>query len=201
MQPRKPSWNSLYELAAGQGGYFRTEQALELGFSSQLLRSHVIGGALQRAQRGIYRITRFPIVPHEDMVAIWLWSRAEGVFSHESALALHEISDALPAAYHLTVPRAWRKRRRAAPRGVILYFADVPAEDRTWVGLVPVTTPIRTLRDLVEDGASSELIRQAAADGLARRFFRRQDLHGIVPARRGRPRGARTVPNRRRRAP
>ena len=32
-----------------------------------------------------------------------------GVFSHDTALALHELSDALPARAHLTLPASWRR--------------------------------------------------------------------------------------------
>lgn len=198
---KKPRWTALYELAAGQGGYFRTKQAAEVGYSPQLLRSHILGGALVRPRRGIYRLAQFPSVENEDLVELWLWSDEEGVFSHETALALHALSDALPARVHMTVPRAWRKKRRrlSAPSIVVLHYADLPAADRTWSGLVPVTSPERTLRDALDDGTDPTIISQAVADGIARSLFNREDLRGIVAARRGRPPGR--SPTKSRRAP
>lgn len=185
---RRPSWSALYDLAAGQGGYFRATQAAALGFSKQLVRSHVLAGALVRARRGIYRLVRFPSVENEDLIELWLWSDDEGVFSHETALALHDLSDALPARVHMTVPRAWRKRRRSTPPIVILHYADLSSTDRTWVGSVPVTTPARTLRDAVDDNVDPAFIDQAIRDGARRHLFSRADLRGIVEPRVGRPR-------------
>lgn len=185
----RPDWAALYELAAGQGGYFRIGQAASTGFSKQLLRSHVLVGALEHPRRGIYRLARFPAVENSDLVELWLWSEEQGLFSHETALMLHELSDALPARVHMTVPSAWRKRRRVVPPLVILHYADVPDGDRTWVGSVPVTSSQRTLRDAVDDGVDPTFIEQAIRDGAARRIFTRRDLRGIAMPRRGRPRG------------
>jgi predicted transcriptional regulator of viral defense system len=179
-----PDWAALYELAGSQGGHFRTDQAARLGFSPQLLRSHVLAGRLVRAHRGIYRVAHFPIVEHEDLVEYWLWSDEQGVFSHETALALHGLSDVLPARIHMTVPLAWARRRLATPELLILHYAHVPDEDRAWIGLVPVTTPARTLRDAVDAGVDPAMIEQAIADGLASRALRREDLRGITSARR-----------------
>ncbi len=43
-------------------------------------------------RRGVYRLVHFPVGDHEDLTAVWLWSEREGVFSHETALALHDLS-------------------------------------------------------------------------------------------------------------
>ncbi len=185
----RPGWPSLRALASVQGGFFRVSQAAELGFSPQLLASHVRSGALVRARRGIYRLAQFPAVENEELVELWHWSNEQGVFSHETALTLHELSDVLPARVHMTVPRAWRRRAASTPSLVVLHRADLPDCDRTWVGLVPVTTPQRTLRDAYDCGVSPDVIAQAIRDGSARNLFSRADLRGIVPPRVGRPRG------------
>ncbi|HVV83213.1 MAG TPA: hypothetical protein VHE35_09035 [Kofleriaceae bacterium] len=162
----------------------------DAGFSKQLLRSHVLAGALEHPRRGIYRLARFPVAEHPDLVELWLGSEEQGVFSHETALALHQLSDAMPARVHMTVTRVWRRRRRVVPAILLLHHADVPDTDRAWIGSVPVTTPQRTLRDAVDDGVDPALIEQAIRDGEARRLFSRRDLRGIEPPRRGRPRAA-----------
>ncbi len=82
---------------------------------------------------------------HEDLAALWLWSGQAGVFSHETALALHGLTGAQPA--HLTLPASWAKRRLVVPEGVVLHFGDVAAHERCWVGPVPVTTPSRSRAD------------------------------------------------------
>src|SRR5262245_4639642 len=106
-----PSWDRLFETAGAQEGYFTTQQAAEAGYSSQLLLKHIHAGRVARIRRGIYRLVHFPSGEHEDLVTAWLWSERAGIVSHQSALALHGISDVLPAQLHLTLPRAWRSRR------------------------------------------------------------------------------------------
>src|SRR5688572_30913165 len=106
----RPDWNRLYETASSQGGLFTTQQAVTAGHSSQLLLHHLRAGRIVRVRRGIYRLVHFPPSEHEGLVEIWLWSEQAGVFSHETALGLHDLSDALPAKLHLTLPRAWRSR-------------------------------------------------------------------------------------------
>jgi predicted transcriptional regulator of viral defense system len=124
-----------------------------------------------------------PLGEHHDLVELWLWSEEVSVFSHETALALHELSDALPSRVHMTVPRSW-SRRSAVPRLLALHFANAPAGDRTWVGSIPVTTVARTLRDAVDAGVDPDLVAQAIAEGRARKLIARSDLRGIVPPQR-----------------
>jgi predicted transcriptional regulator of viral defense system len=184
---KKPDWRALLGIAYPQSGYFRTAQAATVGFSNQLLRKHRLSGRLARPLRGVYRLVDVPPGEHDDLVALWLWSEEAGVFSHETALALHELSDALPSRVHMTVPRAWA-RRSAVPRLLVLHHAKLPADDRTWVGSVPVTTVARTLRDAVDAGVDPDLVAQAIAEGRARKLIDRADLRGIMPPPRGRAR-------------
>src|SRR4029079_18573264 len=119
-----------------------------------LLRKHIHAGRVTRPQRGIYRLVHFPAGEHEELVTAWLWSEQAGVISHQTALALHGLSDALPAHVHLTLPSAWRRRRFRVPAGVMLHYADVASEDRTWFGAVPTTNPRRSLNDCAREGLS-----------------------------------------------
>jgi predicted transcriptional regulator of viral defense system len=180
--PEHPDWNRLYEVAAAQEGLFTVRQAAEAGYSSQLLLHHVAGGRVIRVRRGIYRIVHFPAGEHEDLVSAWLWSERVGVFSHQTALALHRLSDALPASQHLTVPDEWHRRRFRVPDGVVLHFADVAKKERTWFGPVPVTSVRRTLNDCALDGLSPELLRQAARQALKRGLVVRGELAEVRAA-------------------
>lgn len=171
-----PQWSQLYEVAAAQDGYFTTKQAAAAGFSPELLIHHHRTGKVMRFRRGIHRIVHFPPGEHEELVAAWLWSDRVGIVSHETALALHRLSDVLPAEVHLTVPSAWRRRRLRVPQGIVLHHQDVPASDRTWFGAVPVTTPRRALSDCALQGLSPELLRQAANQALRRGLTTRDDL-------------------------
>ncbi|HET7503277.1 MAG TPA: type IV toxin-antitoxin system AbiEi family antitoxin domain-containing protein [Kofleriaceae bacterium] len=181
----RPDWRALLQLAYAQGGYFRTTHAAAAGFSNQLLHKHRLAGRISRKLRGVYRLVDVPPGEHDDLVALWLWSEELGVFSHETALALHELSDALPARVHMTVPRAW-SRHHVAPRLLMLHRANIPADERTWVGSIPVTSVARTLRDVLDEGIDPDLLTQAVAEAKARRLVERADLRGIVSPRRGR---------------
>ena len=129
---RSPDWDHLFEIGAAQEGLFTARQAAEAGYSPQLLAHHLGAGRMSRVRRGVYRIVHFPAGDHEDLTAIWLWSDREGVFSHQTALALHDLSDVLPAQVHLTLPEGWRKRRLRVPDGVVV---DAVAPDGVIEGI------------------------------------------------------------------
>ena len=181
MRPRvaDPSWDLLYEEASAQEGYFTTRQAADSGFSTQLLLKHVRAGRIRRVRRGIYRLVHFPAGDHDDLVVAWLWSEQAGIVSHQTALALHGLSDALPAHVHLTLPADWRARRLRVPDGIELHHADVPPAARTWFGAVPTTSVPRTLNDCAHAGLAPDLLRQAARQALRRGLTRRDELAAV----------------------
>lgn len=167
---RTPDWDRLYHQAESQAGHFTLSEAQACGYSSQHLQKHLKAGRIVRVHRGIYRLTRFPPTEHEELVVLWLWSNREGVFSHETSLALHDLSDALPARVHMTLPESWRARRVRVPDGLVLHYEDLPDASRDWFDLVPVTTPKQVLTECIEARISPELtgqaIRQARQRGL-----------------------------------
>jgi len=179
---RTPDWDHLFAIAVAQDGLFTTPQAAEAGYSPQLLAHHLGAGRMLRVQRGIYRLVHFPAGDHEDLTAIWLWSDRAGVFSHETALALHDLSDALPSQVHLTLPEAWRRRRLRAPDGVILHHGDIPDSERRWFGPVPATAPLRTVEDCARAHLPPECLRAAALDALHRGLLARADLAVVEDA-------------------
>jgi predicted transcriptional regulator of viral defense system len=179
---QRPDWDRLYEIAGAQEGLFTTNQAAEAGYSPQLLVHHLSSGRAIRVRRGIYRLVHFPAGDHEALVSAWLWSEQAGVFSHQTALALHRLSDAMPAQLHLTVPSAWQRRRFRLPEGLVLHHADLSKQDRTWFGPVPVTSVKRTLNDCAREGLSPELLRQAARQALKRGAVVRGDLADVKAA-------------------
>ena len=162
----------LYQLAEEQAGYFTAEQAVEAGMDRSTLSYHARpGGRYERVRRGLYRLRHFPSSPLEHIVAAWLpLKRAGAIVSHVSALELYDLSDIIPAAVHLSLPRAKRGQRpRAGVRIHTLERPIGPAAVRIVAG-VPVTSPERSLLDALEDGAQPEqielAIRQAIDRGL-----------------------------------
>jgi predicted transcriptional regulator of viral defense system len=181
-QASRPDWNCLFETAATQAGLFTTKQAAEAGYSPQLLIHYVRTGKALRVRRGIYRLVHFPAGEHEELIAAWLWSELTGVVSHQSALALHGLSDVLPAHIHLTLPEASRRRRFRVPADIVLHYANVPADDRSWFSAVPTTDPRRSLNDCAKSGLSPELLRQAAQQALRRGLVTRDGIGDVETA-------------------
>ena len=180
MKSNKPNWDHLYEFASAQDGHFTTAQAAESGYSPQLLAKYMQNGRIQRIRRGIYRLVHFPAGEYEDLVVFWLWSEQMGVFSHETALFLHGLSDILAGQIHMTLPAPWKLRRFRIPQRLILYFNELSEEEYTWSGNVPVTTPTRTLCDCADAALSPELLQQAVNEGLARGLFARSEIAGVI---------------------
>ena len=165
---KRPSWDRLYRTAAAQEGHFSARQAAAAGFSPQLLAKHLRAKKVIRPRRAIYRLVHFPPGEHEDLIVAWLWSDREGVFSHETALLLHDLSDTLPARAHLTLPASWRHRRLRVPKGLAIHYGDVADRDRTWIGALPTTSVRRTLNDCLHANVAPELIAQASSQAAAR---------------------------------
>ncbi|AKF87444.1 Transcriptional regulator, AbiEi antitoxin, Type IV TA system [Myxococcus fulvus] len=177
-----PDWNRLFEFALGQAGLFTTKQAAEAGYSSQLLVHYLHIGKVVRIRRGVYRLVHYPQGQDEALVTVWLWSEQQGVFSHETALALHQLSDVLPSRLHLTLPTTWKQRRLRVPPGVVIHHAALDDAERTWPAAVPVTSPLRTLTDCASAQLAPDLLQQAIAQALERGLIRKSDLARIQKA-------------------
>lgn len=152
-----------------QHGYFRARQAQGLGISSQLLSHYVRRGRFDRVRRGLYRLRGFPSAEHDDMREKWMAVGTEkAVLSHQSALALLDLSDVIPDAIHLLVPRRHRGLRR--PPGTMIHTRpDEEHVSTVWREGLPLTAPARTLVDVVEDLQPEQAemaVRQALGLGL-----------------------------------
>jgi len=177
---RHPQENvqTLYEIAAAQGGYFTAAQAGQAGYAYSQQHYHRRKGSWLRIGGGIYRLRDFPPSEREDLIRWTLWSRnqkgdPQAVVSHETALTVHELSDVMPSKIHLTVPNGFRKQ---VPSGCMLHGAALTAddiEDRTGY---QVTTPLRTLLDAADSALSQEYLNQAVREALGRGLVRRRLL-------------------------
>lgn len=162
--------DGLYRLAESQAGYFTAGQALAAGMDRSTLGYHARpGGRYERVRRGLFRLRYFPSSPHEHIVAAWLSLReTPAVVSHESALELYGLSDVIPSAVHISLPRAKRGQRpRAGVRFHTLERAPGPSEIRPLMGM-PVTSPERTIADSLQAGTQPEQIELALHQALDR---------------------------------
>jgi predicted transcriptional regulator of viral defense system len=156
----------LYQLAESQSGYFTTKQAATLGYASNKRIYHIRARNWVREHRGIYRLALFPEPERSDLMLWWLWSRDRsdrptGVYSHQTALSLHDLTDVNPAKLDLTVPTNFR-RGVPIPNVLRLHRADVPAADREILYGVPVTNAMRTILDVWQEGSLPKPVLRAA---------------------------------------
>lgn len=134
-----------------------------------------------REHRGIYRLALFPEPDRSDLILWWLWSRNQsdqpsGVYSHQTALSLHELTDVNPSRLDMTVPPSFR-RGVPIPRILRLHYGNVPAAEQEILFLVPVTSALRTILDVWEEGSlPKDTVRQA---------FRQAKATGKITQRQG----------------
>ena len=173
----------LETTAYEQHGYFTTSQARERGISSQLLSHYVRRNRFERVRRGLYRLPGFPRPEDDEMREKWMAVGVEkAILSHQSALALLDLSDVIPDAVHLLLARRYRGVRR--PAGVTIHTRpDEEEVDTVWREGLPLTAPARTLIDVAGELQPEQLemaVRQALNEGLTTRrsLFARADRRG-----------------------
>jgi predicted transcriptional regulator of viral defense system len=172
---------SLFDIAEGQQGYFTARQAADAGYQLGSQAHHTKSGNWARVERGIYRLARFPQSSEEQLVIYTLWSRnragePEGVYSHQTALSIHELSDVNPARLHMTVPTAFR-RNAATPKILALHRSNLDEEDIEQRQGFAVTRPLRTIIDLTAaEAVSRDIIEQALTEGRNRGLITIQDM-------------------------
>jgi len=96
---------------------FAASQAAKAGIQRQQLAGFVKSGILERAERGIY------ISPNGlDDALFWMQQRASKiVYSHETALFLHRMTDRTPIRYSVTVPSSY-KASEALKKSCKIYY-------------------------------------------------------------------------------
>ena len=172
--------SKLFTVVEGQQGYFTAQQAEKAGYRKSNHSYHVKAGNWIRERRGIYRLAAFPRTDDSQLVVLSLWSRDRqgrrmGVYSHETALSIHDLSDTMPAKLHMTVPKGFR-RTSQIPRELILHYGEIRPSDIEERRGYRVTKPLRTILDLLaEEGAGSEIARQAFLQGVTRGLIRRSE--------------------------
>lgn len=174
---KKPTRQSrllkLFEIAESQQGFFTAKQAQEAGFSSTNHPYYVKQGVWVKEERSIYRLKQYPNTERMDLILYSLWSRdrndrPQGVYSHETALTIHELSDVMPSKLYMTVPPGFRKSAKT-PKGLSLSYDVIdPTEIENRHGY-RVTKPLRTILDLVKANETSpEFIEQALVEAIHR---------------------------------
>ncbi len=96
----------LQSILAHNGGTVTTAQANAIGVSNERLRLLVKSGNLERAAFGVY------VLPDEfiDKMYAAQLRRKKIVYSHETALFLHDLTDRDPVSYSVTIPTGYNAK-------------------------------------------------------------------------------------------
>ncbi len=179
---KAPDRDALYRIAEQQAGYFTARQAAQAGFSWERLTDYSKNGRFQRVAHGIYRLSQFPSSRFEDLFVAWLKCGPKSAISHESALAVYDLSDVIPSETHVTVPRT-ASRRRA---GIRLHTNRLRPGDIVKREGLPVTSVPRTIADVARAGLSEDHVERAVRDALQHGLTTRQALLAEAKRRGGR---------------
>ena len=180
-QPHLDASRRLFETAEQQQGFFTTKQAKAAGFAENTHPYHVQVANWIRQHRGIYRLALFPSADRPDLVLWSLWSRnrseeVQGVYSHQTALSLYDLSDLNPAKLHMTVPSGFR-RNSAVPKILTLHYADLTDVDVQIAQGFRFTRPLRTILDVITEAAvEPNFIRQSLKQAIERGLVTRQQV-------------------------
>lgn len=171
---RTDALRALNELATEQASLVTAAQASQAGVDHLTQHRLVAAGLLERMGRGVYQVSGAQPPDHPWIRVAWLrldprtpaWKRTglgakDGVVSHRSAALLHRLGDIPAHDVELSVPQ----RRTTREPGVrLLTRPDLTEQDITFVSGLPVTTPERTILDLLQDHADGGHIGRIIAD-------------------------------------
>ncbi len=180
----KETSQRLYKIAEAQQGFFTTRQAITAGCAENIHTYHVRHGNWIRESRGIYRLANFPLSEESELVLWSLWSRnrqdiPQGIYSHETALSIHDLSDLMPPKLHLTVPLNFR-RNSQIPEVLILHRTNLKEDSIETRQGFRVTTPLRTIIDLLDEGTvTGDIIQQTLQEAMERGLITRNTIKRI----------------------
>ncbi len=188
--PSHLSWAAMYEAldplaeaAAQREGYFTRADARAAGAGDAVFDALLTEHKIEPIAADIYHLVQFPRSDQEEHLILWLQTDRQGVLSHETALLLHELSDILPQRLHITVPPGFDPGSRQIDPTVELLRGDVADDEKCWLGPVPYTSALRTLRECIDIGVSPDLNEQAIEQGLERGLFTEDQLPVALPAK------------------
>lgn len=174
--------DKLFEIAESQQGFFTAKQAQECCFSRSNFHLKIRSGEWIKEMRGIYRLAHYPVTERPELVFWILWScnrngDPQGIWSHETALDIYELSDVMPSKMHMSVPSKFR-RRKGIPRLLSLHYIDIPESEIVIRQGYRITQPLRTLIDVIDEGKIvQEQMVQALQEALQRGLISSKEVN------------------------
>lgn len=154
---------AIAERARKQLGLLTTAQLIELGVTRAMRRTRLGDGRLIRVSPNVYRLPAFPVSWHQQVLAAVLEGGLHAAAAFMAAAALSGFDGIGTGAVEIIVPR---NRRPVGIKGRVHWTIDFRPGDITRAGLIPCTSPERTLVDIAPRLTRSYL--EQAVDGAAR---------------------------------
>ena len=155
----------IQEILKNNNGIVTTAQVTEAGIPRRCLSAMVESGAIYRVNRGIYALPE----SWEDELFSMQYRFLKGIFSHETALYLHGMTDRTPSRFTMTYPFGYNTGS-VKKQGII---AKLSTEETYELGIITMLSPSgntvkiydieRTLCDIVKvrHRADIQVINQA----------------------------------------
>jgi len=125
--------DKVYSLLGQRGGYLASSAARESGVDNKTLQRMANRGLIERVAHGLYADA--DIFP--DPFYIAQYRCPKGIFSHETALFLHDLSDRDPLRLMMTIPSGWNTQ--LLTDSSMLFFYSEPKRMR--LGVCEIETP------------------------------------------------------------
>ena len=120
-------------LAENTRGLLTTNQVTNAGLPRHVLKTAIDSGFLTKLERGIYLLNGY----WEDEYMVYSLKYSKGVFSHDTALFLHGLTDTTPSRHCMTFTAGYNTKSLSNP------FLDVhrSSKELFFLGISEVATP------------------------------------------------------------
>ena len=127
------STEKVFTLLEQHRGYLTSKVARDGGVDNKVLQRLTARGLIDRAAHGLYvHADTFP-----DPFFVAQYRCPKGIFSHETALFLHDLSDRVPIKLMITIPSGWNTQLLTDIN--MLFFYSEPTRMR--FGFCEIETP------------------------------------------------------------
>ena len=151
--------DAILSMAEASNGFVTSAEVTEAGIPRRCLTQAVEAGVLLKAERGLYMLPD----AWDDELLVLQHRFKKGIFSHETALFLHGLTDRTPAEFTMTFPHAYNAKA-AKDEGIIVKKS---VEKHYDLGQCAIRTPFgnevraydieRTLCDIVRGEGSLDV--------------------------------------------
>lgn len=125
--------NNIQKIIKSNKGIITSTQVTEAGIPRRCLTNMVESGKIYKVDRGIYALNE----AWEDELYFLQYRFSKGIFSHETALYLHGMTDRTPISYTMTFPFGYNTGN-VKKQGIIAKISTIETYD---LGIITLPSP------------------------------------------------------------